>query len=107
MTTSYATSTKLSPAQIREIRRRVANGEVRAALAREYGISRETLYKWAGDVAGSHPYRYAPPLKLTPAQITELKRRMAAGERRGKLAQAFDISINTVHRYARLAAKSG
>ena len=36
----------LSAAQIAEIRQRAAAGEKKAALAREFSISRETLYSW-------------------------------------------------------------
>jgi DNA invertase Pin-like site-specific DNA recombinase len=36
----------LSEAQAAELRRRVAAGEPKAALARTFGISRETLYQY-------------------------------------------------------------
>lgn len=36
----------LSPEQVAALRRRVANGEAKAPLAREFGISRETLYQY-------------------------------------------------------------
>ena len=36
----------LSPERIMELRKRVAAGEKRAGLAREFGISRETLYQY-------------------------------------------------------------
>jgi DNA invertase Pin-like site-specific DNA recombinase len=36
----------LSPAQAAELRRRVESGEPKTALAREFGISRETLYQY-------------------------------------------------------------
>ena len=39
----------LSGERAAELRRRVAAGEKRAALAREFGISRETLYQYARD----------------------------------------------------------
>ena len=35
----------LTPEQVEEVRRRVAAGEKKTALARELGVSRETLYK--------------------------------------------------------------
>ena len=35
----------LTDQQVTEIRQRVAAGETKAALAREYGVSRETLYQ--------------------------------------------------------------
>jgi len=37
----------LTPAQAKELRRRVASGESRTALAGELGISRQTLYRYA------------------------------------------------------------
>lgn len=37
----------LAPERIAELRARVAAGEKKAALAREFGISRETLYQYA------------------------------------------------------------
>ena len=36
----------LSPEQVAELRQRAAAGEQKAALAREFGISRETLYQY-------------------------------------------------------------
>lgn len=37
----------LTPDRIAQLRARVAAGEKKAALAREFGISRETLYSYA------------------------------------------------------------
>lgn len=37
----------LTSERIKELRQRVAAGEKKAALAREFGISRETLYSYA------------------------------------------------------------
>jgi DNA invertase Pin-like site-specific DNA recombinase len=37
----------LTPERVRELRARVASGEKKAVLAREFGISRETLYQYA------------------------------------------------------------
>jgi DNA invertase Pin-like site-specific DNA recombinase len=36
----------LTPARAAELRRRVAGGDSKAALAREFGISRDTLYRY-------------------------------------------------------------
>ena len=38
----------LTPERIAQLRARVATGERKAAVAREFGISRETLYRYAG-----------------------------------------------------------
>ena len=37
----------LTPERVKQLRARVAAGEKKAALAREFGISRETLYHYA------------------------------------------------------------
>jgi len=36
----------LTPARTAELRRRVASGDSKAGLAREFGISRDTLYRY-------------------------------------------------------------
>jgi DNA invertase Pin-like site-specific DNA recombinase len=97
----YRTPKKLSPAKIREVRRRVAAGGERKAIAKAFGISRQTLYSYAGDVAAAHPYRYHPTPKLTPQQANELRRRVRGGEVRGEVARAFGITRNTLYRYMR------
>lgn len=38
----------LAPEQVDELRRRAARGEKKAALAREFGVSRETVYQYLG-----------------------------------------------------------
>ena len=88
-----------------EVRRRVAAGGERKAIAKAFGISRQTLYSYAGDVAAAHPYRYPP--KLTPQQANELRRRVKGGEVRGKVAEAFGISRGTLYRYMRLESVDG
>ncbi len=42
----------LTPAQAKELRRRVATGESKTALASELGISRQTLYRYAAGAGG-------------------------------------------------------
>jgi DNA invertase Pin-like site-specific DNA recombinase len=37
----------LTPERVAELRKRISTGEKKAALAREFGISRETLYQYA------------------------------------------------------------
>ncbi len=41
----------LNPERVQELRTRIALGEKKAALAREFGISRETLYQYAPVIA--------------------------------------------------------
>jgi DNA invertase Pin-like site-specific DNA recombinase len=93
--------TKLSHDQITALRDRVKAGEMRSALAREYGISRQTLYHYAGDVAAVHPSRYQSPPKLTQDQADELVRRLAAGQTRREVSRAFGICESTSYRYTR------
>jgi hypothetical protein len=47
----------LSPSRAAELRRRVADGDSKAALAREFGISRNTLYRYV-------PVKKAPVWKI-------------------------------------------
>ena len=44
---------KMSDEQAQELRRRAADGEKKAALAREFGISRETLYAYINQEHGN------------------------------------------------------
>jgi DNA invertase Pin-like site-specific DNA recombinase len=41
----------LSPLQISDLLQRIQNGETKAALAREFNISRETLYQYLKNAA--------------------------------------------------------
>ena len=38
----------LTEDRVKELRRRAASGEKKTALAREFGISRETVYQYLG-----------------------------------------------------------
>jgi DNA invertase Pin-like site-specific DNA recombinase len=49
----------LTPVRAAELQRRVAVGDSKAALAREFGISRDTLY------------RYVPVKKLRAGKLTK------------------------------------
>ena len=42
----------LSQAEIAEVRRRIANGRIKAQVAREFGISRQTLYQYLRGAEG-------------------------------------------------------
>ena len=44
----------LTPEQAQELRKRAANGEAKAALAREFKVSRETLYQYLKASTTSH-----------------------------------------------------
>jgi DNA-binding phage protein len=41
---------------------------------------------------------------LSAAQVTDLKRRIAAGERKAQVARKFGVSRETVYRYLRAPA---
>jgi len=43
----------LNPERVHELRARIALGEKKTALAREFGISRETLYQYAPVIQGA------------------------------------------------------
>ncbi len=43
----------LNPERVQQLRARIALGEKKAALAREFGISRETLYQYAPVIQGA------------------------------------------------------
>ena len=43
----------LSHAEIAEVRQRIANGRIKAQVAREFGISRQTLYQYLRGVEGT------------------------------------------------------
>jgi DNA invertase Pin-like site-specific DNA recombinase len=43
----------LTPEQARHLRDRAANGERKSALAREFGIHRDTVYQYLGDGAAA------------------------------------------------------
>jgi hypothetical protein len=45
----------LPPEKVAELRQRSGNGEKKAALAREFGISRETLYQYLRQETGAAP----------------------------------------------------
>jgi Helix-turn-helix domain of resolvase len=78
--------TMLSPSKIREVCRRLAAGCERKTIAKAFGISCQTLYSYAGDIAATHPYRYQSTPKLTPQDADELRRRVTAGEVRREVA---------------------
>jgi len=45
----------LTPERVTELRQRAAAGEKKAALAREFGVSRETVYQYLGRKTGTVP----------------------------------------------------
>ena len=76
-----------------------------AAVATGFGIGRETLRLWmraaeTGGTAGLVPARPGPkgPSKLTPAKIADIRARRAAKASLRTIAQAVDVSTDTVRR---------
>jgi DNA invertase Pin-like site-specific DNA recombinase len=43
----------LSQAEVAEVRQRIANGRIKAQVAREFGISRQTLYQYLKEDEGT------------------------------------------------------
>lgn len=92
---------KLTDAMVAEIRRRVAAGEARSALAREYRLSRTSVIdvvygaRW-GHVPGALEWRGNKNAKLTDAQALEIRRRAAAGEQRSALAREYRVGRSTI-----------
>jgi DNA invertase Pin-like site-specific DNA recombinase len=98
----------LSAAKAAELRRRFDLGEPRPLLAKEFGISKETVYQYAGrrNAAKARPgykdgdeYTGGRAAVLKTAQVVELRRRVDSGEKKGALALEFGISRMTLHRY--------
>ncbi len=54
----------LTPDSAQDIIRRIENGEAKSRLAKEYGISRETLYQYV-KAANSTQSKFSPVVKLT------------------------------------------
>ena len=79
----------LSPEQAEELRKRVTAGEQKAMLAREYGISRETLYQYLKtETELRAPRSFLPPSRpaemassryaaRTPSSVVVVNRRTA------------------------------
>lgn len=96
----------LSVAAVQEIRRRVALGTPRRALAEEIGVSYGTIVdvaarrSWAhvpdGDDAVGVPARPDRTPKLDEARVIEIRRRVAYGEPRRAVAIAMGIAYGTV-----------
>jgi hypothetical protein len=98
-----AGNARLSAAAVAEIRRRYAAGTRLTVLAGELGVHVATVSRAArGDTCRdteAPPVRRAGPrnARLTAPQVDEIRRRVAAGERKADLAKEFGISWSAVH----------
>ncbi|MBY0455905.1 MAG: recombinase family protein [Gemmataceae bacterium] len=57
----------LADERARELCRRIASGEKKSSLAREYGISRETLYQYLRQALESEPFQTGDPTRPSQA----------------------------------------
>lgn len=108
---------KLTAAIVLKCRRRYAAGETQAILAREFGVKPATM----SDAIGGKRWAWLPgavpvgkpvcrpkgeahhAAKLTATQVTEIRRRYAAGEQQRPLAREFGITQGTVTKIVRRA----
>lgn len=101
-------SAKLTDAKVRELRRRVAAGELIRDLAPEYGVSVTTIREVASGKRWSHiegavEVSSQPPgrgeeisRKLTASQVQAIRRRRKAGEPVNKLRQEYGVADSTI-----------
>jgi hypothetical protein len=96
-------------APVRDVRARYAAGETLSALSRQIGVARSTLREvvngrcWQDASVPATPKR-RPTKKLTAGDITEIRRRYAAGERQVVIAAAFAIHQGHVSTIVRRAS---
>jgi len=100
--------TKLNWPQVREIRRRLAEGEKQVALAREFGVSTVAIHfiahreHWKydpadGDLPDTLPPRTFGMLRLDWDKVREMRRLYAVeGVSMARLAVRFEVSEPTV-----------
>lgn len=101
---------KITDAQVEEIRKRAEDGEKVPDLAAEFGLSVGHMYKITkkrqggrADYGTNNRPRVRPRQKATPEQQAEIQRRAAAGEHVPDLAAEFHIHPVTAYVIARAA----
>ena len=104
---------KLDDEAVRDIQRRVAGGESQRSVARRYKVAQPTIFRIIGGRSWQHVTRgnvTRPPrpfagmrhgsahrsAKLTEADVPEVRRRLAAGERTSDVARAFGVGFTAV-----------
>ena len=101
---------RLAPWMREAVVARVSAGEAKSAVARELGVSRQTIHKWCtrlGQNAGDGGDRSSRPHR-SPTQLPRTKRRQIIKARRKRwsslrIAQHYDIAISTVVTHLRRA----
>lgn len=87
------TNAKLTRARVLEIRRRRANGERGKDLAAEFGVVKSTISSIATGKHWAHlPGAVSCRPRLTSAQVLEIRRRLANGERQRGIAADFGVT---------------
>lgn len=100
---------KMSLEQVEEIRERASRGEYSADLAREFGVSFQTisnavtgkLYGFDNvDARGENAekWKHRAPRNLTDDQVREIRVRYARGERQAALEAEYGVGGGTVSR---------
>lgn len=87
---------RLSPEQIEQVRRRVADGEKRVEIAADLGISRFTVDSIISGRRGSGATK-----PFTDEQIRRIRAAAAAGEPQTRLAQEFGTSQQVISQIVR------
>lgn len=106
----------LTPEELAEIRAHHANGAKQVALARAYGVTPHTIRqithnpnyrpRWRVRWTTQHRQHHheikvaqrnaGTNTKITPADVQDIKRRLAQGERGSKIAEMYGISESTI-----------
>jgi len=101
-------NSKLSEAQVVEMQALWATKQhSREELAKRYGISRQTvmgvlsgrLWRYLFKGKSGHSLRYGEGHaghKLTAAQVSEIRRRLLAGEKGVRLAEDFGVAVSVI-----------
>jgi uncharacterized protein (DUF433 family) len=105
---------KLTKAQVLEIRRRLEAGETQTAVAKDYPVSRQHISAIASGKHWAHQgnievlKRRQPAIgedhgrsRLTEAQVLDIRQRVLAGESRQAIATDYGLSREHVWRIAR------
>ena len=96
---------KLTEDQARTVAKMLRDGHTQSAIGRLLGVTHATIYFLQAKKTWKHldlnmpplPGRGAnPPTKITAAQVSEIKRLLAAGQQLTKLAKMFDVSIQNI-----------
>lgn len=96
----------LTEEQVREIGKRYTDGESQSQIARVLGIGQAQVsrilngQRWKG-IAQPVSIRRESNLKLSPAQVEEIRKRASAGEFQRDIAQQFGMGQSQISRIVR------